>query len=175
MNNTINTIEMNSNPGNDVGTTELANTNVFIREVTARYIGARRASFTICNATDVKRFASGVMKDNSREHFIALFLDTAHRVISFSVVSIGTANATLVHPREVFQHAMLAGAHALVVAHNHPSGRPEPSEQDHRVTQMLVAAGEIVGIHVLDHVVFTEDDSVSFKDKGWLKQSSSPF
>jgi DNA repair protein RadC len=141
---------------------------VFIREVTAKYSGARRASFKVGKPSDASDFVLRVVKDNSREHFIALFLDGAHRVIGYSIVSTGTANSTLVHSREVFQHAILAGAVAVIVAHNHPSGQLEASQEDHKVTKMLVGAGRILGIPVLDHIVVTDAGFVSFSERGWL-------
>ena len=143
--------------------------SVFIREVTAKYSGARRASFTITSPSTVRDFVVRVIKDNSREHFVALFLDGGHHVISYSVVSIGTANSTQVHAREVFQHAILAGAVSIIVAHNHPSGQVEPSDADHNVTRKLSEAGAIIGIPLLDHIIFTDCDSVSFMERGWMK------
>ena len=141
-------------------------THTFIREVTAKYIGPRRKCGRILCPKDVKDFAAKVVRDNSREHFLALFLNGAHHVVSFSVVTTGTANSTLVHPREIFQHAVLVGATAIVVAHNHPSSQLEASGEDVRVTHMLKAAGEIMGIELLDHVIFTDDGHWSFKDNG---------
>ena len=88
---------------------------------------------------------------------MALFLDSRHQPISYSIVSVGTANQSLMHPREVFQPAILAGAAALIVLHNHPSGDPSPSRQDYDVTQRLQDAGKLLGIPLLDHIVWTRD------------------
>jgi DNA repair protein RadC len=92
-----------------------------------------------------------------KEVFVAFFLDSKNRVISREVVSVGTLNMCLVHPREVFRTAISRNANSVIVAHNHPSGDPDPSDEDHKVTDQLVEAGKIVGIEVLDHVVVGKD------------------
>ena len=86
---------------------------------------------------------------------MALYLDGRHRPIAHQVVSIGTASASLVHPREVFQPAILVGACAVIVAHNHPSGDPTPSAEDREITRRLAQAGALLGVSLLDSVVFT--------------------
>jgi DNA repair protein RadC len=98
------------------------------------------------------------------EQFGVLSLDTKHRVLRASILSIGTLDASIVHPREVFREAMTAGAAALVLFHNHPSGDPEPSEDDVRLTERLVAAGVLMGIDVLDHVVLADAKYYSFRE-----------
>lgn len=98
------------------------------------------------------------------EQFGVLLLDTKHRVIRASILSVGTLDASIVHPREVFRHAMGAGAAALVLFHNHPSGDPEPSEDDRRLTERLVAAGVLMGIDVLDHVILADTKYFSFRE-----------
>jgi len=103
-----------------------------------------------------------------REHFVAMYLDTKHQVTALHTVSIGSLNATVVHPREVFKGALLANAAALVVAHNHPSGDPTPSEEDVQVTNRLAAAAKVLGIELLDHVVLGHQCHVSFRERGLL-------
>jgi DNA repair protein RadC len=93
-------------------------------------------------------------------------LDTKNRVLGFHVVSVGSLGASLVHPREVFKIAILANAASVILVHNHPSGDPEPSAEDRRVTERLKEAGELVGIPVLDHVVIGDGRYVSFTDRG---------
>lgn len=88
-----------------------------------------------------------------REAFAVLLLNARHRVLAFHVVSVGTLNSCPVGPREVFRPAIAVGAHAVVVAHHHPSGDPTPSADDARVTHRLTDAGDLLGIAVLDHVV----------------------
>ncbi len=98
------------------------------------------------------------------EQFGVLSLDTKHRVLRASVLSIGTLDTSVVHPREVFREAASAGAAAVVVFHNHPSGDPEPSDHDVRLTERLVAAGILMGIEVLDHVILADVKYFSFRE-----------
>ena len=100
------------------------------------------------------------------EQFGVLLLDTKHRVLRASVLSIGTLDASIVHPREVFREATTAGAAAIVLFHNHPSGDPEPSEDDVRLTERLMAAGVLMGIDVIDHVVLADVRYYSFRERG---------
>lgn len=105
---------------------------------------------------------------SDREKFICIHLDTKHRIISYETVSIGSLSATLVHPREVFKGAMLSNASAIIFCHNHPSGVPRPSSEDIELTKRLSKGGELLGIPVLDHIVFGEQSHVSFKEEGLL-------
>ncbi len=104
--------------------------------------------------------------DRKQEHFLALSLNGAHEVIACRVVSVGLVNRTLVHPREVYADALTDRAAALVVAHNHPSGRTEPSPEDREVTRRLAAAGETLGVRLLDHVIFSLEGYYSFLEHG---------
>ena len=103
-----------------------------------------------------------------QEHFVVLTLNGAHWTIRRHVVTIGLANRTMVHPREVFWPAIKDNAVAIVVAHNHPSGQIDPSNEDREVTRRLVAAGEIIGIPVLDHVIIGRDRYYSFLESGLI-------
>jgi DNA repair protein RadC len=100
-----------------------------------------------------------------RETFHALFLDGKHRLQSSSCISVGTLTCSLVHPREVFGPALREGAAALIVAHNHPSGDPEPSAEDVSVTRRLIEVGRLVGIPLVDHVVLGEGRWVSLRER----------
>jgi DNA repair protein RadC len=102
------------------------------------------------------------------ETFGLLALDVRHRLKREAVVSVGCLTSSLVHPREVFQEAVLARAAALVLFHNHPSGDPEPSAEDVSLTRRLASAGTLMGIDVLDHVVLGAGRYVSFRDRGLL-------
>ena len=97
-----------------------------------------------------------------RESFFAALLDARHRLLSLQLISIGSVDATQVHPREVFSPAIRDGAAAVVVAHNHPSGDPTPSADDRRVTERLRAAGAVIGIELLDHIVVGIERYYSF-------------
>ena len=104
-----------------------------------------------------------------REQFVVILLDGKNRVLGFNVVSVGTLNASIVHPREVFKSAIISNAAAMILVHNHPSGDPVPSAEDRAITQRLVAAGNLLGIRVLDHVVVGDDGRhFSFNDAGQL-------
>ncbi len=102
------------------------------------------------------------------ETFGLLALDARHRLRREAVISVGCLTASLVHPREVFQEAVVSRAAALVLFHNHPSGDPEPSAEDLALTRRLAAAGSLMGIEVLDHLVLGAARYVSFKDRGLL-------
>ena len=101
-----------------------------------------------------------------RERCVALLLDTKHRLLEAVTVSIGSIDHTFMSPREVFRDALLGNAAAVVLAHNHPSGDPEPSRDDERVTARLVRAGRLVGIEVLDHLVIGGGEWVSLARRG---------
>ncbi len=100
-----------------------------------------------------------------REHFVILSLDARNNLININNVSIGTLNSSLVHPREVFKPAINHSAVQVIIAHNHPSGDPEPSENDIDITKTLVEAGEILGIKVVDHIILTKFDHLSLQNK----------
>jgi DNA repair protein RadC len=100
------------------------------------------------------------------EQFGVLLLDTKHRVLRTIVLSIGTLDASIVHPREVFGAAAAAGAAALVLFHNHPSGDPKPSDDDVALTRRLAAAGVLMGIDVIDHVILADVRYYSFREEG---------
>ncbi len=103
-----------------------------------------------------------------REHFIAITLDGASRVIGTHTISIGTLNQSLVHPREVFFRAIQDRAASIILAHNHPSGQLFPSRADKQVTTRLKEAGKLIGIDVVDHIILTPDGYYSFQDEGLL-------
>jgi DNA repair protein RadC len=103
------------------------------------------------------------LKDKKKEHFWVLLLDTRNRVIKMSEVSVGSLNASIVHPREVFKEAISASAASVILAHNHPSGDPQPSKEDIEITKNLVAAGQLMGIEVLDHIIVADKGYVSLK------------
>ena len=88
-----------------------------------------------------------------REHFVVVLLDTQNQIIGLHTVTVGTLDASLVHPREIFKAAILSNSAAILLAHNHPSGDPTPSAEDRSVTRLLVDAGVTLGIEVMDHVV----------------------
>jgi DNA repair protein RadC len=108
------------------------------------------------------------IKENKKENFVVLYLDARNKLIYKETVSIGTLNANLVHPREVFEPAVKNLAAQIIVAHNHPSGDPEPSEDDLIITKRLVEAGKILGIELIDHVIIAKNSYASLKEKGLI-------
>jgi DNA repair protein RadC len=139
-----------------------------------RCTACRRASFAGGDATreavSSPEAAAALLvpelADRDREHCLAALLDTKHRLIEVVTVSIGSVDHTFMAPRELFRDALLAGASALVVGHNHPSGDPEPSADDERLTRRLVRAGEVVGVGLLDHLVVGRSRWVSLARRG---------
>lgn len=106
--------------------------------------------------------------DRKQEHFISVTINGANEVINVRVVSIGLIDRTPVHPREVFADAVVDRASGIIVAHNHPAGRLEPSSLDTEVTQQLKKAGELMGIPLLDHIIFNRNGYFSFLESGVL-------
>ena len=117
--------------------------------------------------TVVKAVRAGI-KDKAKEHFKLILLNPRNKIVGISTISIGTLNASLVHPREVFKDAIKHSAASIILAHNHPSGDPDPSEDDLTITKRLVEAGKILGIEVLDHIVIAKNGLFSFKERGLI-------
>lgn len=107
---------------------------------------------TLNGPDDLHRFVEP-LKHYSEEHFVAFHLNSRNQVTSYHLVSHGTVSASLVHPREVFKAALLSNSMAIIVAHNHPGGTLEASINDLETTQTLIAAGKILGVNVLDHII----------------------
>jgi DNA repair protein RadC len=106
--------------------------------------------------------------DRRQERFLCISLNGAHEVLAVRIVTIGLVNRAIVHPREVFADPILDRASAIIVAHNHPSGEITPSSEDNEVTKRLKAASEILGLHLLDHIIFTDTLWYSYKQAGCL-------
>jgi DNA repair protein RadC len=144
-----------------------ASTQVNFREIEISY-GRKRRQPTVRRASDVAKFLRSIVPNNSQEHFIAVYLGAAHDPIGYAVVSSGLLSSCPVHPREVYQRAVLLGAYSVIVAHNHPSDSHEPSQADKDVTKELAAAGKVLGIKILDHIIFTDFSHYSFQEHGLL-------
>lgn len=106
--------------------------------------------------SDCERLLRPYFRDLDREHFVILLLDSRHRPSGMNVVSVGTLDMSVVHPRETFKVAILASAAAIILAHNHPTGETSPSREDLELTRRLIDAGRMLGIPVLDHLIFGE-------------------
>ena len=105
------------------------------------------------------------LRDLKKEHLVALYINARNKLIHRDLVSVGTLNANLVHPREVFEPAIARASAQVIVAHNHPSGDPEPSEDDLIITKKLVDGGKLLDIELIDHIIITKTGYLSFKDK----------
>ena len=121
----------------------------------------------IREAKDVLPYVEGI-RDKKQEYFVCLSLSGANEVLASRVVTVGLLDSSPVHPREVFADPLSDRAAAVIVAHNHPSGRLEPSTEDLALTERLARAGELLGIRLLDHLIVTRRGHVSFKESGRL-------
>lgn len=127
------------------------------------------------SSEDVVKLVKPKLKDKKKEYFLILSLDSRNNLIKISDISIGSLTANLVHPREVFKEAIQTSAVSVVLVHNHPSGDATPSENDVEITEQLIKAGEIIGISVLDHIVISNQDYKSMKDKELLQLKGYPY
>ncbi|MCF7623729.1 MULTISPECIES: RadC family protein [Bacillaceae] len=124
--------------------------------------------YVIRSPEDGANYCMEEMRFLSQEHFVCLYLNTKNQVLQKTTVFIGSLNASIVHPREVFKEAFKRSAASIICLHNHPSGDPSPSREDIEVTKRLVECGKIIGIEVLDHIIIGEHKYVSLKEKGYL-------
>jgi DNA repair protein RadC len=120
----------------------------------------------IQSARDVANLMVPEMQTLDREHFKILLLNAKNRVIQIYTVSVGSLNASVVHPRECFRPAIAAQAASIILVHNHPSGDLEPSEEDISLTRRIMSAGDLIGIKVLDHVIIAGNKHISLRDRG---------
>ncbi|MCD1259743.1 DNA repair protein RadC [Paenibacillus athensensis] len=127
-----------------------------------------RDPFIIRSPQNVFELLAPDLSHLQQEHFICLFLNTKKHVVASEMVSKGSLNAAIVCPREVFRMAIKRASASIICAHNHPSGDPSPSPEDIELTHRLVAAGEIIGIEVIDHVVIAGHRFYSLREKGLM-------
>lgn len=120
------------------------------------------------SSTQVFEYFHHEMRDSRKEQFLVLLLDTKNRIIRKIMVSEGSLNQSIVHPREVFAPAIRESAAAVIFVHNHPSGDPAPSKEDKELTHRLHEAGKLLGLRVLDHVIIGDGSFYSFADKGLI-------
>ncbi|MFB5282208.1 DNA repair protein RadC [Peribacillus sp. Hz7] len=124
--------------------------------------------YVIRSPEDGAKYCMEEMRFLTQEHFVCLYLNTKNQVLHKRTVFIGSLNASIVHPREVFKEAFRRSAASIICLHNHPSGDPAPSKEDIEVTKRLVECGKIIGIDLLDHLIIGEHKYVSLKEKGYL-------
>ncbi|MGF7186160.1 DNA repair protein RadC [Desulfitispora alkaliphila] len=122
----------------------------------------------IKSPADVAMLLMEEMRYLEKEHFKTLLLNTKNEVLVVDTVSIGSLNASIVHPREVFQNPIKRSAKSIILVHNHPSGDPEPSSEDIAVSKRLIEAGRLLGIDVLDHIVIGDNKFISLKERGLI-------
>ncbi|MEW6033488.1 MAG: DNA repair protein RadC [Chloroflexota bacterium] len=139
-------------------------------EVSRRLEGQGEAGSgaTVKGPDDVVREVRAGLKGKKKEHFLVVLLDTRNHVIAVEHVSKGSLDSSVVHPREVFQPAIAASAASVILVHNHPSGDPQPSEEDVAMTRRLASAGELMGIGVLDHLIVCDSGHLSMKAGGLM-------
>lgn len=123
---------------------------------------------TLASPAETKGLLAVEFALDEREVFAAVFLDNQHRVLAFERLFFGTLSSASVHPREVVKRCLALNAAAIIVAHNHPSGHPDPSQADFKITERLVSALAMIEVSVLDHFVVGGADCVSFSEKGWI-------
>lgn len=121
----------------------------------------------ISNAKDVAAQLTDI-RNLKKEHFVVLYLNAKNQLVHKEIISMGTLNANLVHPREVFEPALKHSTVQIIAAHNHPSGDPKPSEDDIEITKRLTEAGKMMGVEVIDHVIISKNSHFSFKKEGYL-------
>jgi DNA repair protein RadC len=145
-----------------------------IQVLAAVEIGRRIANlnyndrYVIRSPEDGANYVMNDMRFLSQEHFVCLYLNTKNQVLHKQTIFIGSLNASIVHPREVFREALKRSAASIICLHNHPSGDPAPSREDIEVTKRLVECGKMIGIDLLDHLIIGENKFVSLKEKGYL-------
>jgi DNA repair protein RadC len=123
---------------------------------------------TIRSPKDIADLMSEDLRYLQKEHFVCLFLNTKNHLLAQETLSMGSLNASIVHPREVFRAAIKRSSASIVCVHNHPSGDPTPSPEDIQLTHRLVEAGSIIGIEVLDHVIIGDQRFISLKEQGFM-------
>ena len=140
---------------------------MYVRELTKRRYRGKLPK-EIRGPDDVVALVGKKLKQEPREQFLVILLNARHEVTAVEMISIGSLNASIVHPREVFRPAIIKAVASVVLVHSHPSGDPEPSEEDLAITKRLVEAGELLGIGVLDHVIVASRGVVSFRTRQLL-------
>lgn len=121
--------------------------------------------YAIRKPQDAAKYVSDDLKHLQQEHFVILLLDTKNCVISQELITVGTLNSSIVHPREVFKPAIKKSVSAIILVHNHPSGDSTPSKEDIEVTKRLIKAGQLIGIDVLDHVIIGGSGYTSLREE----------
>ena len=144
----------------------------FIHQVARRYLGTRLINRTYLHSSrEVAEYLLHAMRELARESFMVLFLDAGHAIIASETIAEGTITANTIYPREIIKRALHHNAAALIIAHNHPSGRIHPSKEDIQLTERLFQACIYMHIHLLDHLIIGADSTpFSFADHGMMQE-----
>ncbi len=139
-------------------------------ELSARlFLNQNEETMVIHSPKDAHRLLKPIGK-YQKEHFIGLYLNARNQLIHQETISIGSLNANITHPREVFEPAITKHAISIIIAHNHPSGSTEPSEEDLQITKKLIKSGKLLGIEIVDHLIITDKGFLSFKEKQLMQR-----
>jgi len=141
-------------------------TNADIAKAMETYLGTNPA---ITSVAEAKVLAAARLRNLEREEFHVLFLTNKHHLIEVKLMSIGTINSASVYPREIVKCALRLNAAAVILAHNHPSGIPEPSQTDKALTTRITNALELIEVRVVDHLIVGNDEVLSFAEKGLME------
>lgn len=133
-------------------------------ELTSRIGSVPRHLVRVKKPKDIYNYMAKPLFNLKQEHFFVLCLDTKNQIVSDKLLAKGTLNAALVHPREIFKEAIKNSANSFILVHNHPSGDPEPSEEDIRMTEEIIKASELIGIRMLDHIIIGNEKYWSYKE-----------
>jgi len=133
-------------------------------ELSKRVNSGKICEKVVNNASDIANYYMEKLRDKKKEYFIAVFLDSKNKIIKDEIISIGTLNSSLVHPREVFKEAIKNSANSIILVHNHPSGDCEASDKDYEINKKLKETGRLVDIKVLDHIIIGKDNFLSLKN-----------
>ncbi|MGD9678914.1 MAG: RadC family protein [Vulcanibacillus sp.] len=161
----------NNLKGNNLLGTNVMNPAKRIDIVSLRMVKENSITYSnrvISSPADSAEIIRDFIEDSDREQMIVCCLDTKNQPTSISIVSIGSLNSAIVHPREVYKTAILSNSSSIIIAHNHPSGNSEPSHEDIVLTNRLDEAGKIIGIKLLDHLIIGYSNFYSFKEEGLL-------
>lgn len=151
-----------------IGMAKFAQLNA-ISELARRYHGSRAMEEkALLNPDMTREFLQSQLADEEREIFIVIFMDNRNRILRYSRMFAGTLAHVEVHPREIVREAMKFNAAAVIIAHNHPSGNPEPSKSDRFLTEKIIKCCQLMDIRVLDHLVIGRGEYTSFAERGWI-------
>ena len=137
-------------------------------ELTRRAMEVEDNNLPIINSSKEAMVHFQELRNAKKEHFVVLYLNVRNQLIHKEIISIGILNASLIHPREVFEPAIKNLAAQIIIAHNHPSGELESSAEDIKITKQLAEAGKILGIEVIDHIIVVKNSFSSFKEKNLI-------